>query len=306
MPFGSDILDTGTETDASDIQADIALLPALAEGVNARVKTFSVGLDPMHEQTAAEWFESLGYRTLTGDVKYVKGYWGGTRAEADPRLGASFCQGAADLAPTQDYDFANWLPVPNVLDELASTYPDAKFLLFESEPGRWLDNVYIKAQEAALRGAKCGCGGDVEDRVDAAKCRLGDAVHFCDVYPCVYERTFTTSAVDPSAWVDTYVRHVKNVKQSLGSRLLVVDMETPQSPISVSQHIAAHLGLSANPEAFALAHPFEPHMLARVSEHRWLVFWFACVGALGAAILFAPSPFTDGGARFYRDIAERV
>ena len=44
MPFGSDILDTGTETDASDIQADIALLPALAEGVNARVKTFSVGL----------------------------------------------------------------------------------------------------------------------------------------------------------------------------------------------------------------------------------------------------------------------
>ena len=87
MPFGSDILDTGTETDASDIQADIALLPALAEGVNARVKTFSVGLDPMHEQTAAEWFESLGYRTLTGDVKYVKGYWGGTRAEADPRLG---------------------------------------------------------------------------------------------------------------------------------------------------------------------------------------------------------------------------
>ena len=80
MPFGSDILDTGTETDASDIQADIALLPALAEGVNARVKTFSVGLDPMHEQTAAEWFESLGYRTLTGDVKYVKGYWGGTES----------------------------------------------------------------------------------------------------------------------------------------------------------------------------------------------------------------------------------
>ena len=40
--------------------------------------------------------------------------------------------------------------MPNVLDELTSTYPDAKFLLFESEPGRWLDNVYIKAQEAAL------------------------------------------------------------------------------------------------------------------------------------------------------------
>ena len=39
MPFGSDILDTGKETDPSDIQADIALLPALAEGVNCLLYT---------------------------------------------------------------------------------------------------------------------------------------------------------------------------------------------------------------------------------------------------------------------------
>ena len=200
--------------------------------MDARVRTFSVGLDPNLEQTAAEWFESLGYRTLTGDVKYTKGYWGGTKAEADPRLGASFCAGTADLSPVEDYDFANWLPVPNLMDDIASAYPDAKFILFESDSARWLDNVYIKAQEAALKGHKCGCGGDVEDRVASAKCALGDGHHFCDLYPCVYERTFATTAVDPDTWVDTYVNHVKQVKSSLGSRLLVVDMSSgAQSPI---------------------------------------------------------------------------
>ena len=295
------------EIDPADIQADITPLPSLAAGVDARVRTFSVGLDPNLEQTAAEWFESLGYRTLTGDVKYTKGYWGGTKAEADPRLGASFCAGAADLSPVEDYDFANWLPVPNLMDDIASAYPDAKFILFESDSARWLDNVYIKAQEAALKGHKCGCGGDVEDRVASAKCALGDGHHFCDLYPCVYERTFATTAVDPDTWVDTYVNHVKQVKSSLGSRLLVVDMSSgAQSPIEVSKQIAGHLGMSADPSAFALEHPFEPHVLAHVSEHRWLVFWFACVGALGAAILFAPSPFTAGGAQFYRDMSERA
>ena len=223
--------------DPADIQADITPLPSLAAGVDARVRTFSVGLDPNLEQTAAEWFESLGYRTLTGDVKYTKGYWGGTKAEADPRLGASFCAGTADLSPVEDYDFANWLPVPNLMDDIASAYPDAKFILFESDSARWLDNVYIKAQEAALKGHKCGCGGDVEDRVASAKCALGDGViHFCDLYPCVYERTFATTAVDPDTWVDTYVNHVKQVKSSLGSRLLVVDMSSgAQSPIEVSK-----------------------------------------------------------------------
>ena len=196
--------------DPADIQADITPLPSLAAGVDARVRTFSVGLDPNLEQTAAEWFESLGYRTLTGDVKYTKGYWGGTKAEADPRLGASFCAGAADLSPVEDYDFANWLPVPNLMDDIASAYPDAKFILFESDSARWLDNVYIKAQEAALKGHKCGCGGDVEDRVASAKCALGDGHHFCDLYPCVYERTFATTAVDP----ETVGRDVRQPRQA--------------------------------------------------------------------------------------------
>ena len=136
----------------------------------------------MHEQTAAEWFESLGYRTLTGDVKYVKGYRGGTRAEADPHSGRRFARAPRTsrrrritISPTGSRCPTCWTSFVDV--------PDAKFLLFESEPGRWLDNVYIKAQEAALRGAKCGCGGDVEDRVDNAMRRLGDEVHFCDVYP---------------------------------------------------------------------------------------------------------------------------
>ena len=33
---------------------------ALASDVSRRVQTFSVGLDPDVEETAAEWFQSLG------------------------------------------------------------------------------------------------------------------------------------------------------------------------------------------------------------------------------------------------------
>ena len=48
------------------------VLPDLAPLVTERKRTFSVGLDPDVEQTAAEWFESLGYRTLNGDTHYTK------------------------------------------------------------------------------------------------------------------------------------------------------------------------------------------------------------------------------------------
>ena len=52
-------------------------LPELAVGVVERRRCFSVGLDPDAEQTAAEWFQSLGYRVLTGDQHYTKARRGG-------------------------------------------------------------------------------------------------------------------------------------------------------------------------------------------------------------------------------------
>ena len=52
--------------------AEDEVLPDLAPLVTERKRTFSVGLDPDVEQTAAEWFESLGYRTLNGDTHYTK------------------------------------------------------------------------------------------------------------------------------------------------------------------------------------------------------------------------------------------
>ena len=54
-----------------------AAMPELATLVTERKRTFSVGLDPDVESTAAEWFESLGYRTLNGDTHYTKGFWAG-------------------------------------------------------------------------------------------------------------------------------------------------------------------------------------------------------------------------------------
>jgi len=41
------------------------------------LRRYSVGLDPDVEETAAEWFQSLGYRVLTGENHLTKGFWAG-------------------------------------------------------------------------------------------------------------------------------------------------------------------------------------------------------------------------------------
>ena len=217
--------------------ADPVRQPELAKFVDERKRVFSVGLDPDVEQTAAEWFESLGYATLTGSVHYTKGFWGGVKTEADPRLGVSVCTGTSDVTLVDGYDFANWLPIPAVVDSLVLDYPDAKFLLFETHVDDWIRRVSVKATEAARLGAECGCVGENAVRSSRPKC--GDSTHhYCDLYPCLWEQQFATREVDPLAWREAYVNHVAKVKTSVPSeRLLVVPMLADQSPVAVAQRL---------------------------------------------------------------------
>jgi hypothetical protein len=217
----------------------------------------------------------------------------------------SVCVGDGDVSVARDYDFANWLPVPAVVDQLAQTFPEAKFLLFESPPDAWFRSAAIEAGAAARLGAKCGCGGaDLALRSTSSAC--GDAMHHvCDAYPCVWERSLgsaTPGADGAQAWKDAYVAHVARVKSSVpAERLLVVPVNgaagSDPSPVGVSRTIAQFAGFAEDPDAFAAAHPFEPHLVDIARERRWSVAVFVLVGALGLAILVVPNPYAGRGRR---------
>lgn len=217
----------------------------------------------------------------------------------------SVCVGDGDVSVARDYDFANWLPVPAVVDQLAQTFPEAKFLLFESPPDAWFRSAAIEAGAAARLGAKCGCGGaDLALRSTSSAC--GDATHHvCDAYPCVWERSLgsaTPGADGAQAWKDAYVAHVARVKSSVpAERLLVVPVNgaagSDPSPVGVSRTIAQFAGFAEDPDAFAAAHPFEPHLVDIARERRWSVAVFVLVGVLGLAILVVPNPYAGRGRR---------
>ena len=276
--------------------------PELAKYVTARVRVFSIGLDPEVERTAAEWFESLGYVSLHGDRHLAKGYWGGVVSEMDARLAVSTCTGASDVSAVSGYDFANWLPVPSIVDALARDFPDAKFVLFETPVDVWAKRIAAKADEARALGVKCGCVsarvGDPTPAARSTSSACGDATHHvCDAYPCVYEKAFSTAETDLAIWREAYVSHIAKVKSSVpGDRLLIVPMVGGHSPVAVARAIGEFVGLTAAPDAFASQHPFEPQVMSIQGGHTWTSFLFLGVGVLGALVLFAPNPYARWAA----------
>ena len=51
----------------------------------------------------------------------------------------------------KEFDFANWIPVATWTKKLAGSYPDAKFLLFETPPEIWFGRISRRAQAAEER-----------------------------------------------------------------------------------------------------------------------------------------------------------
>lgn len=86
--------------------------------------------------------------------------------------------------------------VPNVFDSLVIDFPDAKFLLFETPVDVWMKRIKEKALASQVMGERCGCVGQAAQRSLDSEC--GDNLHhYCDVYPCLWERTFATWEVGP-------------------------------------------------------------------------------------------------------------
>ena len=281
--------------------ADPVRQPELAKFVDERKRVFSVGLDPGVEQTAAEWFESLGYATLTGSVHYTKGFWGGVKTEADPRLGVSVCTGTGrDLV--DGYDFANWLPIPRWWTRWCSITRMPSFC--SSRRTSTTGFVASPSRRRRRRGSAPSADASARTRaefvlpVPSAAIRHAPLLRLVSVpvvldYP---DAKFATREVDPLAWREAYVNHVAKVKTSVPSeRLLVVPMLADQSPVAVAQAVGSFVELTAALVEFAAAHPFEPHIMDLRREQGWSVVLFIAVGVLGLALLFVPNPYA--GAR---------
>ena len=181
-------------------------------------------------------------------------------------------------------------------DSLVLDFPDAKFILFETPVDEWMEKITVKATEAQELGQQCGCVGVGAIRSLDAAC--GDELHhYCDVYPCLWEKTFATWEVDALAWKEAYVNHVAKVKSSIPSeRLLVVPLLGEQNPVAISKAIGTFLGLTPTPDDFAAIHPFEPHLMSFAKAHRWSIALFVIVGLIGLAVLFMPNPWANGGS----------
>ena len=277
----------------------------LAPLVTSRVQLFSVGLDPDAERTAGEWFESLGYRTLTGDERFDKGFWGGVIRHSDPRLAVSVCVGDGDVSVARDYDFANWLPVPAVVDQLAQTFPEAKFLLFESPPDAWFRSAAIEAGAAARLGAKCGCGGaDLALRSRIRVRRRDASVSPTRTRACGSGPGIGDARRGRRAGVEGRVRRARRAGEVERPGRAVTGRPRERrggfgsAPSGWSRTIAQFAGFAEDPDAFAAAHPFEPHLVDIARERRWSVAVFVLVGVLGLAILVVPNPYAGrGGGR---------
>ena len=303
---------------------------ALASDVSRRVQTFSVGLDPDVEETAAEWFQSLGYRTMSGDEQFAHkpsistlGFVTPASAPSifkDFEMAKAYCETPDGDDKSlgrfgKDFDFANWIPVATWTKKLAGSYPDAKFLLFETPPEIWFGRISRRAQAAEERALECGCDArdDRESWTISDEC--GDDVsgnHYCNAYPCVWEKTFGSASpvLHKARWIEKYDEHVKGVKEAFKQpfigedRLLVIQESSIRNlarhpPAKTATKLVTFLGMNEeDPESFGLRHPFEPRLAQKSNDHPWRTgFILLCVAGLGVAALASPNALSAGVAR---------
>lgn len=260
-------------------KASDPMKPALNTHVTSRARALSAGMDPVVESRACAWFERLGYYALCGGRVGGAGAWGGAVEGADGRLAASACADATTNASSVvEYDYVGWLPVASEIEDLVSEYPDAKVVLFETMVTEWWTHAEAAYAEAAARGSRCGCGGT---RSSSPEC--GDATyHYCDIFPCLWNRAFGSDVPDEEAWKRAYVSRVRDIKEAVpSSRLLVVPMTAAtvshHTAFKVSKSIAQFLGISDDPDAFATAYPFAQPEYAASKLSGGAIFWLVLV-----------------------------
>jgi hypothetical protein len=277
--------------------------PTLNALVTARARVVSAGMDPRVEATAAAWFSNLGYRVLESTTGTLEGAWGGETTRADARFAASYCLDSSTNTSALDaYDFVGWLPVPNAIDDIVNDYADAKVVLFETMVTEWWTNALERAASANALGDACGCGAGAT-RSTASTCGNAD-YHYCDVYPCMWERAFGSATPDETTWKTKYIERVREIKAAVPTgRLLTVPITSAAlghaTAVKISKRIAQFLGITDDVDAFGERYPFIRRDLGGVAltnaARAWVVFVLITSVYIG---LFANK--SDPARRFVR------
>ena len=277
--------------------------PPLNAHVSARARVASAGMDPYIEATAAAWFANLGFRVLEGATATTRGAWGGEALETDARFATSYCLDAsANTSSLVDYDFVGWLPVPNAIEDVVSDYPDAKVVLFETMATEWWENARTRAASAGALGDECGCGASAT-RSTASTCGNED-YHYCDIYPCAWERAFGSATPDEETWKTKYIERVREIKAAVPTgRLLTIPMTTAPvghaTAVKVSKLIAQFLEITDDLDAFGETYPFINRDLRGVALTNASLAWVAFVVVASAYIGFFANK-SDPARRFVR------
>ena len=241
--------------------------PPLNAHVSARARVASAGMDPNIEATAAAWFANLGFRVLEGATATTRGAWGGTARESDARFATSYCLDAStNTSALEDYDFVGWLPVSNAIEDVMSDRADFKVVLFETMATEWWEHARTRAESAKALGDACGCGAGAT-RSTASTCGNED-YHYCDIYPCVWERAFGSATPDEETWKTKYIERVREIKSAAPpGRLLTIPMTAAPvghaTAVKVSKLIAQFLEITDDLDAFGEAYPFLRRDLTR-------------------------------------------
>lgn len=275
--------------------------PTLNTHVARRARVFSAGMDPLVESRAWTWFSRLGFYALRGESVVGAGAWGGFVGGADARLATSACaDGTVNASAAAEYDYVGWLPVASEIEDLVSAYPDSKVVLFETMVTEWWTHAEAAYAEAAKLGTRCGCGG-----ARSASSQCGDASHhYCDTFPCLWNRAFGSDVPEEETWKRAYVSRVREIKEAVPSgRLLVVPMTgatiSHHTAYKVSKSIAQFLGISDDPDAFAAAYPFAQPEYERSKLSGAAIFWLVLVSIASVYVVwFADSH--DPARKFLR------
>ena len=264
--------------------------PTLRAHVARRARVFSPGLDPAVERGAAAWFAHLWFYALREAEAVGSVTLGGAATGSDGSFAKSYCVDARANASTVDaYDYVGWLPMANAIEDMIAAHADAKVILFETICTEWWTHASAARAEAAKLGERCGCSSG--SRSSASEC--GDSsYHYCDVYPCLWNRAFGSAAPVEETWKRAYIERVRAIKAAVPSdRILTVPMTTNSfshaTAVKISKEIAEFLGISDDTDAFSEAYPFV--VLRDVSQTelgKGAVAWSIIVLLLSVWILF--------------------
>ncbi len=264
--------------------------PELNTLVTSRARVFSAGLDPFLEATAASWFENLGFLALESTTRVGAGVWGGAAFSADASLATSYCLDAdVDTATVDNYDFVSWLPTPSVIEDLFEDYPDAKVVLFESMVSEWYAHAETQAKSAAELGDACGCASGA---IRSSSSACGDETyHYCDIYPCMYERLFGSEVPDEETWKSAYIDRVREIKSAIPvDSLLVVPMTTSTHShahaVKIAKVIGEFLSITDDVDKFGETYPFMTRNLVGKSLDAGARFWIVVCALIATWVIF--------------------